>query len=240
MVRRIKKVLTSEELGQIIRIGYDIRSVYEASLLENVLHIECKIIGDSIKVELYPSLKNPYLKRIPSRKIGETPERVDKDELYEKRKRHKTEFEGRRWETVLDEIRIRNHDIGVHKYFLSEAEGYDVGWIQAAAHWLKEHGKGFYDLSKEHHEELGMDFEWKGMERAVGVAAPNREGKQTYYVIVRNEDFSIEEHFAQFCGGVIDPHTMDVDSEKATIVRGELDKLCTKYFCILEGKIKNL
>ena len=233
MVRRINKVLTSEELCQIVRIGYDIRSVYEASLLENVLHIECEIVGRDINVELYPSLKNPYLRRIPSRKIEEIPERVDEDELFEKRGGHKTEFEGRRWEIVLDEIRMRNHDIDVHKYFLSEEEGYDVGWIQAAAHWLKEHGSGFYDLSKEHHEKLEVDFEWKGMERAVGITAPNREGKRTYYVVVRNEDFSIEEHFAQFCGGVVDPHTMDVDFEKAAIVREKLEELCNNYFCLL-------
>lgn len=233
MVKTIDEVLTGGELSQIIRIGYSMQDVYLARLLENVLHIECEIKEGKVSVELYPSLRNPYLLRIPSKRTGEIPERVDEKELYEKRKRHKTEFAARRHEIVLDEIRMRNHDIEVHKLYLSQKEEFDVGWLIAAAHWLKEHGPGFYDLSKRHHEELEMDFEWKGMEKAVGIVAPNREGKQTYYVVVRSEDFSIEEHMAQYAGGVVDHDTMDIDFEKAAKVRAKLNELCDKCFCIV-------
>ena len=236
MPKKIDQVLSRKEQSQIIRLSYSMRDVYEARLLENVLHIECEIISEDINVKLYPSLKNPYLVRMPSRKVGEIPERVDEDDLYDKRKRHKTEFEGRRWEVVLDEIRMRNHDIDVHKYFLSEVEGYDVGWFISAAHWLKTYGPGFYDLSKEQHEGLGVDFEWKGMERSVGIVAPNREGKRTYYVVVRSEDFSIEERFAQYVGGVFQKDTQKVDFEKAAGVREQLKELCSNYFCILDRR----
>ncbi|MBW2966660.1 hypothetical protein KY342_06165 [Candidatus Woesearchaeota archaeon] len=241
MVKRIDQVLSRKELSQIIKIGYDIQSVYSATLLENVLHVVCENENDTINVELYPSLKNPYVLRIPSKKIQRIPRRQDAKELYERRERHKTEFSGRRWEIVLDEIRIRNHDIEVHKFYLSEekVEDFDVGWIMVAAHWLKEHGTGFYDLSKKQHQDLGIDFEFKGMEKSVGIAAPNREGIETYYVVVRGEDFSPEEHYAQACGGVmkvLENGQLDVDVEKAAEIRTKIDELCDKYFCILGRK----
>ena len=228
----IKKVLTAEEIAQILRISYDMIDVYHAGLLENVLHIECEIKDEDITVELYPSLRNPYLMRIPSpRETQEAPQRIDEGDLYEKRKKHKIEFASRRHEIVLDEIRMRNHDIEVHKFFLSQAEGYDVGWLVAAAHWLKTYGPGFYDLSKKHHQQLGMDFEWKGMERAVGIVSQNREAEKIHYVVVRSMDFSIEEHVAQWAGGVIDNRTKEMDEKKAAKVREKLNELCAKYFC---------
>jgi len=238
MVKSIEEVLTNEELSQILRIERDMQDIYHARLLGNVLHIECEIIGDEICVELYPSLRNPYLRRIPSKRVKEIPERKDEKELYERRGRHKIEFVGRRHEIVLDEIRMRNHDIEVHKYFLSEKEGYDVGWIIAAAHWLKEISPSFYILSKRHHQQLEVDFEWKGMERAVGIVAPNREGMEKYYCIAMKNDFSVEERFAQAGGGimkVVDKNKYEVDVERAAKARAKLNEMCSKYFCILNG-----
>ena len=53
------------------------------------------------------------------------------------------------------------------------------------------------------------------MERAVGIVAPNQDGKETFYVVVRGEDFSREEHIAQWDGGVVDHDTMDVNVESS-------------------------
>ena len=172
-----------------------------------------------------------------SKKIIKTPRRKDKNELYKKRKSH-VDNKGRRHETLLDEIRMRNHDIEVHKHYLSEAEGYNVGWLVASAHWLKRYGPGFYDLSKKQHQKLGIDFEWKAMEKSIGIVALNREEVETYYVVVRSEDFSPEEHYAQACGGamkVLGKEKYDLDFDMATKLRPKIEELCKKYFCILNS-----
>ena len=237
MAKRMDQVLNKRELSQLVKLSYDMRSVYEARLIENVLHIECEN-EDDITVLLYPSLRNPFEMMIPSKAVQKVPRRDDKNDLYQNRKKH-IEFKSRRHETVLDEVRMRNHDIEVHKHYLSETEGYDVGWLIAAAHWLKEYGPGFYDLSKKQHQDLGIKFEWKGMERAVGISAPNREGVETYYVIVRSDDFAGEERFAQACGGamkVLGENKFDVDEAMAKKIRPKLEELYNKYFCILGRK----
>ena len=46
-------------------------------------------------------------------------------------------------------LRLREEDIKVHKWLLSERAGYDVGLLVSAAHWLKEHGRTFYNVSTE-------------------------------------------------------------------------------------------
>lgn len=237
MTKRIYEVLSSCDLSQLIKISYDMRSVYEARVIENVLHIECENEKD-IEVLLYPSLRNPYERMIPSRDVQEVPKRDDTNELYEKREKH-TEFKGRRHETVLDEVRMRNHDIEVHKHYLSETEGYNVGWLVSAAHWLKTYGSGFYDLSKKQHQDLGINFEWKGMEKAVGIRTPNRQGVETYYVIVRSEDFAGEERYAQACAGamkVLEKNKFDIDVDMSMKIRPKLEALYDKYFCILGRK----
>ena len=237
MAKRIDEVLSRRDLSQLIKLSYDMRSVYEARILENVLHIECEN-ADDITVLLYPSLRNAYALRLPSKNLTKIPRRKDAKKLYERREKH-SEFTVRRHETVLDEIRIRNHDIEVHKHYLSEREGYNVGWLVASAHWLKRYGSGFYDLSKKQHQDLGIKFEWKGMEKAVGIVAPNKEGIKTYYVVVRSDDFAGEERYAQACGGamkVLGKEKFDIDVDMSIKIRLKLEALYDKYFCILGRK----
>ena len=204
MVSSIDEVLTPKEIGDIEAMQEEMEDIHKGRFLKNVLHIECVLDPDckEVHLEIYESLKNPYLRLIPYKTVAETPKRANERDLFERRKRHKTEFVARRHEIVLDEIKIRGEDILAHKYFLSEREGYDVGLVVASVHWLKTESYRFYALSTLQHKQLDIGFELEGMEKAVVIAAPNKQKQENHYVIVMHQDIALEENIAQLTSGM--------------------------------------
>jgi hypothetical protein len=241
MPRTISEALTSSEINDLARIQFEVMLDYHlVQPLNNTIHINCMAVNGRYVAELYPSLKSPFLYCINSREAEEEPKRADAAELYERRDKRRAGFGRRRWEYVLDEVKIRIHDIEVHKLLLSQAEGIDVGWWFAAAHWLKEIGPDFYALCIKQHRQLKMDFELKGMEKAVGLVAPDKKGEMKYFAAVINKDFTPEERFAQTGSGVgkvIRPGTdYDIDAAKAERLRPRIEDLCRDYLCRLGGR----
>lgn len=233
MAKPIDAVLTGEELARINQIQSDITDCGAAAIVENVSHIMCDAKDCSVSIHTYASLNNPYLNRISTQKLLRPIRRRDEDELMKKREAHKA-CADRRDHVMRDELALRTYDILVHKYFLSQDAGTDVGLVVAAAHWLKDISGGFYDLSHRQHHEMGVNFAWKGMERAVVIQAPNKHNLE-YFIVVMERDFFVEELLAQATGGVLDPATGTVDMQKAESARARIDEMCGQYFCILHA-----
>jgi len=241
MVKTIEEVLAPEEIANIRLMQDDMKDVLLGRFLENVLHLECNADPNCEEVRLitYESLKNPYLQLIPYKNVLNAPKRADENELLERRKKHKEFYPGRRHEIVLDELKVREHDILVHKYFLSQRMEKDVGIVMASAHWLKSVSSEFYSLSTLQHKQMDMGFEWEGMEKAVVIAAPNKQEKEEHYVIVMQGDISLEENIAQYTGGIYDTDTKTIRKHLAEIAREKITELHrTNQFCILSAKNK--
>jgi len=233
MAESIKSVLTTEELGRLNQFQGDITDRNAVMIVENVSHIACDAKDYSVSIHTYTSLNNPYLNRISTQKLLCPIRRRDEDELRVKRDKHRAYTE-RRDHIIRDELALRTYDVLAHKYYLSQDAGGDVGLMIAAAHWLKNVSGGYYDLSHRQHHDLGINFAWKGMERAVIISAPNKSNLE-YFIIVMERDFFVEELLAQATGGVLDAATGTVDLQKAAITRTRIDEMCGRYFCILRA-----
>jgi hypothetical protein len=235
MAKSIDEVLNKEEMLRIEEIKNEVTDISQARIIDNVSHIECNAFGCSVKVATYTSVDNPYLHTMKKSGVRKIPQRMDENELFEKRKNHADVLKGDRHKIMIDELHLRSHDIDVHKYFLSERMQWDVGWFYSTAHWLVDISTEFYDLSSIQHKKLGIDFDWKAMERAVVIAAPNSCNKPNYVFAMKRDEL-VEDLFAQYAGGVVDAKSQQADFEKARLFREHMDGLCKKYFCLLDSK----
>jgi len=230
MPKPVQELLTPDEVNRLEKIQNDMRDPHLGAVLENVLHIECGIDGSNVKVTTYESPTNPYEY---VRYIGEAGQKPSDQELYERRAQHLLQG-GEREHILIHELKIRTEHIIQHKWFLSEIEKYDVGLVLASACWLKQFSDEFYKKSEEDYEKQGKEFGWKGMERAVVIAAPNKKGDKAHYVLVRKSDLMYEENIAQYAGGVARPN-LDIN-EIAGIARKKLTNIYqTEHFCVLNG-----
>ena len=232
MAKTISDVLNERELEKIAQMESDMRDIRLAKLLDNVLRIDCSLYADKVVVATYKSLNSPFMHVYrKSVAVKAAPKKPDEELLLKKRAGHRKSIT-RRHMMLLDELRIRANDILVHKWYLSESESYDVGIVKASAHWLKEAAPVFYEQSESHHKELGINFVWNGMEKSVCIAASNKQGNESYYVLVMSGDLLFEENLAQVGSGLFMNKELE---EKAKAVRGKLTQLHeTQYFCILK------
>jgi len=222
MVRTINEVLKPEEIQSIEKFNKDMCDPYSAWILNKALHIECVAVDEKIDVSTFESVK----RTLPRKKQKEYSELAKIRRNY-LQKRNLREL------ILTNELRLREQDIYIHKYFLSEKMGYDVGLLASSAHWLREQGKMFYDASTAQLAEEDMAFQWEGLEKAIVVLNYNQEKQQTCYVVAFKEDVMLEEGLAQVIGGV----TKDLlkVTERARIVREKLSKIyLSHHFLILK------
>lgn len=201
MVKSIDEVLTLSELGELRHIEGVLGDLSKAHILENVSHIECSVKEGVISVTLYHSLVNPYL-YVSHRKKENYP--VTTDLIKNIRSRY-AQFSADRQRILLNELRLRTHDVEEHKWFLSERMGYNVGLVVASAHWLRDISTAFYAQSKEHCQAHDIDFEWSGMEKSIVIQAIHEGDAYSHCVLVLRSDIMLEENMAQGSGGVIGP-----------------------------------
>ena len=233
-MRSINEVLDEEERKRIHEIEEDIPEANSARILENVMHIECIAPSKDVAIATYISLRSYYAHvKIRGTKYFDLPEIPNEDDLKKRRQDHHV-FGSRRHEILLDELKIRTDDILAHKWYLSEAEGADVGLVKAAAHWLRSVSPEFYARSKAHHAECRMDFEWMGMEKAVCICAPNQQGLPACYTIVRERDIHYEERLTQLGGGL--SARKDSEETGASARQKFIELEHTKHFFVLGRK----
>lgn len=246
MVKKIKVVeeaLSSRELVQIIRIEHDVLSVRDIHFMDSVPHIECDISGDVPKIEIQPMWANPYVLGINggpgsiSVKLG----RASYGELFEKRKETLDILVGSgrngnlsvsdRGELFKVEFGFRRKDLDVHKFYLSESAGFDVGIVIASAHWLRTVGSDFYADSEEHYRRLGVSFKWEGMERTVGLTAKDKSRNPIMYAVGCSVDFYREENLAQLFGGCFDAgdRICELTRERLKVLHD------SRYLCVLDN-----
>ena len=229
MVKRIGEVLASNELERIEELQRDMRDYHLGTILDNVLHIECNADGQKITVKTYESAAGVYsymlfLEEEKRKRPTETELRKIRAEYIRK--------EGKRESIVRNETRLRNQELIRHKWLLSEREGYDVGIPVSFGHWLKGYSDDFYAESERHHSEEGLPLRLFGMERAIVIGAPNKEGRKSHYVLVRRKDLLGEESFAQYQAGIASGKD---SASKAKTARRKLTELHeTEHFCILD------
>ena len=229
MPKPIKEVLMPDEARRLEEIQSDMEDPHRGAILEIPLHIECDVDGSSVKAVTYESPTNPYEYMCYLGK--ERPRKPTDQELYERRARHLVHG-SERSHILVHELKIRTEHIIRHKWFLSEIEKDDVGFILASACWLKQFSEEFYAKSEEDYRKHGKDFEWTGMERAVVIAAPNTKGEKAHYVLVRKSDLMYESNIAQYAGGVARPNS-DIN-KTAGIAREKLTEIYqTEHFCLL-------
>ena len=186
MVKSIDAVLTAPEIAELHQIEEVLGDLGKASILENVLHIECSVNQTGLlQVGLYTSINNPYQFAFQRVKKYHPLVSSASPEIYSS----PVPFSAAARQRILrTELSLRTCDIQLHKFFLSEKTGRDVGLVVASAHWLKDVSSNFYRLCKIRSPPYVADFDWWGMEKALVIQAPHYAGGSSPCVLLLKND----------------------------------------------------
>jgi len=195
MVKSIDEVLTQSELAELHQVEDVLGDLGKASILENVLHIECSVNQTGIlQVGLYASINNPYQFALQRVKRYHPLVSSASPAIYPS----PIPFSAAARQRILrTELSLRTHDIELHKFFLSEKTRRDVGLVVASAHWLKDVSSDFYRLCKIRSPPYATGFDWWGMEKALVIQTPHYAGGSSHCVLVLKNDLMLEENLAQ-------------------------------------------
>lgn len=238
-IKSLDEVLDSKELDQVHSIENDVNSVEDINFMAGMPHLDCSVSEKGVSIEIEPMWKNPYVILSNQRKHTYTkPSRTNYDDLFEKRRQIKeNEFLredklsfSEREKLIRREHFLRAEDIEIHKFYLSEVMRRNVGIVAASAHWLRTVGRLFYNESEEHYSNLGVQFSWEGLERAIGLKAIDKMGCNVMYVVGCSKDFLKEENWAQFFAGFTGKNRVCILARERLKVLHD-----SKYLCVLHN-----
>lgn len=237
MVKYLDDVLSDEDTAKVEEWQREITDLGSIAIIEKPKHIEIFSSKKGVETTSFTSLRNIYARALGhkhKRGYHAVLDRLRRSEkrLLERRSVH-SDCKGRRHEILYDEMHIRSEDIRIHKGIVEKEEGYDFG-LFIFPHWLRYVSKDFYELSDEQNEELDLDFEWAGLEKAIVVMWPTAVS-HNYCVFVGRGDLLLEENLAQFAGGVGRDDKNGSHYEKCEVAREQLERLEeSEHFVILE------